>query len=56
MGIERKQVATEWDMGWFCDKCDSLNHWKTKAYIVNDKHYCEKCAKEFERKEAKSGY
>ena len=42
--IPRKRVATEWDGGWFCDKCDALVHWKTKSYIINNKHLCRKCA------------
>ena len=42
--IPRKKIATEWDSGWFCDKCDALVHWKTKSYVVNNKHLCRKCA------------
>lgn len=42
--VERRQVALEWDMGWFCYECDRLNHWKTKAYIINNKPLCRVCA------------
>ena len=27
--LERRKCATEWDMGWFCCKCECLKHWKT---------------------------
>ena len=42
--IPRKKVATEWDGGWFCDKCEALVHWKTKSYVINNKHLCRNCA------------
>ena len=42
--FEHKYVATEWDHGWFCYKCDELNHWRTKAFVHNGKHYCRQCA------------
>jgi hypothetical protein len=42
--IERKKVAQEWDMGWFCDKCDTLVSWKTKAYMIDNRKYCRDCA------------
>lgn len=44
--IERRQVAAEWDMGWFCDNCECLRSWKTKAYIIGNKKLCENCARE----------
>ena len=43
--IPREQVATEWDMGWFCWKCENLISWKTKAFMINNKPYCCECAK-----------
>ena len=42
--VPRKKMATEWDMGWFCDKCEKLVHWKTKSYEVNGQHLCRECA------------
>ncbi len=42
--LEQRQCACEWDMGWFCDKCDKLVHWKTKAYILNNEKLCQECA------------
>ena len=39
-----KYVATEWDGGWFCHECDKLNHWRSKAFVYNGKHYCRECA------------
>lgn len=43
--LERRKCATEWDMGWFCDKCDKLVHWKTKSYVVNGENFCQECAR-----------
>lgn len=45
--IKREQWATEWDGGWFCYKCDCLVHWKTKAYMINGKPLCKKCAEKY---------
>lgn len=42
--FERKKVATEWDMGWFCYKCDGLHSWRSKAFVYNGKPYCQECA------------
>ena len=30
--FEQHRAATEWDGAWFCDKCGSMNHYKTKAF------------------------
>lgn len=48
--IERKRWATEWDMGWFCTKCDKLIHWKKKAYVINNKPYCRECSEKILKK------
>lgn len=42
---EKKQVANEWDGGWFCDGCDTLHHWKEKAWVKigTRRKLCEKC-------------
>ena len=29
---ERVEVAVEWDMAWFCDKCEKMESWKTKGW------------------------
>lgn len=50
--LEKRKVATEWDMGWFCDDCDKLNHWKTKAYIIGNKKLCENCARKICEKQS----
>lgn len=42
--FNREKVATEWDGGWFCYKCDKLSHWKTKAFVYNNHPYCQECA------------
>ena len=42
--LPREKRATEWDMGWFCDKCYKLVHWKTKSYKHNGQHLCRECA------------
>ena len=44
--VERKKVATQWDGGWFCDKCECLVHWKTKAYMFGKQCLCHSCAEE----------
>ena len=44
--LERKQCACEWDMGWFCSKCEKLVHWKTKAYILGKQKLCVTCAEQ----------
>lgn len=41
--FEKRRVATEWDMGWFCCKCECLKHWKTEAYILHGRYYCKEC-------------
>ena len=41
--FDRKYVAYEWDGGWFCHKCDKLNHWRSPAFVYNGKHYCREC-------------
>lgn len=48
--IPRKEMATEWDMGWFCWNCESLVHWRTKAFMINNKAYCCECAKNYLKK------
>jgi len=44
--VERKRVATQWDGGWFCDKCGHMEHWKTKAYMFGKQCLCRRCAEE----------
>lgn len=46
MKFERKYVATEWDMGWFCDRCEKLVSWRTAAYTTGGRKYCQDCARE----------
>lgn len=42
--IDRRKVATEWDGGWFCDRCYNLQHWKKKANInQKNEKICDKC-------------
>lgn len=47
---ERKMVASEWDGGWFCADCDSLKHWKEKAYMVHGYPHCRCCAEKHAEK------
>ena len=53
MKFTRQYVANEWDFGWFCTKCDCLNHWRMKAYVPvgSNAQFCEKCAKEMQKRE-----
>lgn len=41
----KEQAAVEWDMGWICDNCELLIHWKTKANIPlgTNKKLCYHC-------------
>lgn len=48
----RHQVATEWDMAWFCDKCDRMIYWKTKGWTNSQypyRVYCDECKEKIER-------
>lgn len=40
----REKWASEWDGGWFCYGCESLMHWKIKAYVIRRHGYCRMCA------------
>ena len=53
--FERKQVASEWDMGWFCYKCEKLSSWKTKAYVstTSGHYYCAECANRIKKSREK---
>lgn len=42
--VPRQRVATQRDMGWFCDDCELLQSWKKKAYILGNKCLCRSCA------------
>lgn len=42
--LPHKKMATEWDMGWFYDKCEKLVSWKTKSYEHNGQSLCRECA------------
>ncbi len=41
--MKRERVATEWDGCWFCDKCYSMHHWKTKAFVEDGQKLCADC-------------
>ena len=45
MTIKIIKVATEYDGGWFCDKCNRLQHWRTKANVIieTNQKICNKC-------------
>lgn len=45
----RQQIASEWDMAWFCDKCEKMMSWKTKGWTNSlSPHYayCNECKEE----------
>jgi hypothetical protein len=48
----KEQIAVEWDMAWFCDKCEKMIPWKTKGW-VNPLYphcaYCDECKEKIER-------
>ena len=42
--IDKRKVATEWDGGWFCERCYNLQHWKKEANInQKNEKICDKC-------------
>jgi hypothetical protein len=50
---EKVKVAVEWDMAWFCDKCEKMESWRTKGWINSlypNRFYCNKCKEELEKK------
>jgi hypothetical protein len=50
-----KQVkcATERDGTWFCDKCETMFHWKTLGWKKDNinRFYCDRCKKRIEEDE-----
>lgn len=50
----RVTAATEWDMAWFCDKCENMNSWREKGWVNKNnlypnRVYCNKCKEELEK-------
>ena len=48
----KKNVCAEWDMAWFCDKCEKMIHWKKKGWINSlypNRVYCNECKEKIER-------
>ena len=50
----RVTVAIEWDMVWFCDKCENMNSWREKGWVNKNnlypnRVYCNKCKEELEK-------
>ena len=48
----KQQIASEWDMAWFCDRCEKMMPWKIKGWIdpLNPSHvYCNECKEKIER-------
>ena len=42
----RKTVCAEWDMAWFCDRCEKMMYWRTKAWynpLLPRKYLCFAC-------------
>lgn len=44
--LPRVSCGSEWDGGWFCEKCWLIQHWKTKAYKYKEKFLCRNCAEQ----------
>lgn len=48
----KQQIADEWDMAWFCDKCEKMMSWKTKGWVDPSSPfhaYCNECKEKIER-------
>ena len=46
------QIASEWDMAWFCDRCERMIPWKTKGWVDPSSPfhaYCNECKEKIER-------
>lgn len=51
---EKIECCAEWDMAWFCYRCEEMFSWRTKGWhnTANKPQafYCDKCKKEMEEK------
>ena len=45
------KCATEWDGAWFCDKCETMFHWKTLGWKKDNinRFYCDKCKESIDK-------
>jgi hypothetical protein len=39
----KERVCVEWDMCWFCDRCEKMMYWKTKGWTNPLKPFCRYC-------------
>jgi hypothetical protein len=39
----KERVCVEWDMCWFCDRCEKMIYWKTKGWTNPLKPFCRYC-------------
>ena len=54
---EKRKCCAEWDMAWFCDRCDKMMHWKTKGWFNTadpfNRYYCNECKEKIEQERKK---
>lgn len=57
---EKVKCCCEWDMAWFCSKCEKMMHWKTKGWynpvIAPHNYYCDECKEKIEKAGHEHGY
>ena len=52
MTWEKVKCCCEWDMAWFCDRCEKMMYWKEKGWrhdLRPYSFYCDKCKEILER-------
>lgn len=53
---KKVKCCCEWDMAWFCSKCEKMMYWKTKGWnnpkVSPHNFYCNECKEKIE----KAGY
>ena len=51
---KKVKCCCEWDMAWFCSKCEKMMYWKIKGWNNPDispyNFYCEDCKKKIEER------
>lgn len=49
---KKVKCSCEWDMAWFCEKCEKMMYWKEKGWynpMLPHRYYCDECKKKLEK-------